>query len=47
MIWFAGTRLSEQPIQRYSGDCWFTRREKYSGSSLCIRSDQFLLLAKR
>lgn len=28
----AGTRLSEQPIQKYSGDCWFSRRLKKSGS---------------
>ena len=47
ITWFAGTRLSEQPIHRYSGDCCLTRREKNSGSSECMRSDQFLLLAKR
>src|SRR5258707_11956130 len=31
-IWFAGTRLSEQPIQRDSGACWCDRRAKNSGS---------------
>src|SRR5512147_1044792 len=32
MIWFAGTRESEQPIQRYFGACSSERRRKYSGS---------------
>ncbi len=31
-IWFAGTRLSEQPIQRYSGDCRSASPVKKSGS---------------
>ena len=33
VIWLAGTRLSEQPIQRYSGDCWCARLLKNSGSA--------------
>jgi hypothetical protein len=33
----AGTRLSEQPIQRNSGRCWRARRAKKSGSR--ARSD--------
>ena len=30
-IWFAGTRLSEQPIQRYSGACRSARSAKNGG----------------
>ena len=39
-IWLAGTRLSEQPIQRYFG-CWaVARRWKNSGSSSLMRAAQ-------
>src|SRR6188768_2018414 len=46
-IWFAGTRLSEQPIQRYSGDCWVESLEKNSGSDACILADHARLFANR
>ncbi len=46
MIWFAGTRESEQPIHRYSGACWSARREKYSGSAASLRATHASLLAK-
>ena len=36
----AGTRLSEQPIQRYSGDCWRESWRKKPGSFARIASDQ-------
>lgn len=37
-----GTRESEQPIHRYSGFCWFTRRLKNSGSLSRISAAQCL-----
>src|SRR5688572_6574080 len=45
-ISFAGTRLSEQPIQRYSGACCFVRRAKNCGSWRVMRSAQARLFAK-
>src|SRR5688572_17597133 len=45
-ISFAGTRLSEQPIQRYSGACCFVRRAKNCASCRVMRSAQARLLAK-
>src|SRR5690606_21667200 len=36
--WFAGTRLSEQPIHKYSGFCCATSLSKNSGSCLSIRA---------
>jgi hypothetical protein len=44
--WFAGTRLSAQPIQRYSGACWRARRAKNSGSASVIWRDQARLFSK-
>src|ERR1700719_3850354 len=46
-IWFAGTRLSEQPIQRYFGDCCRDSSRKNSGFTCRIPSDQARLLSKR
>src|SRR5262245_46949768 len=46
-IWLAGTRLSEQPIQRYCGACWPERRRKNSGSCRVISAAHERLLAKR
>ena len=45
-ISFAGTLLSEQPIQRNSGDCWATSFLKNSGSLEIILFAQSLLLDK-
>ena len=39
-IWFAGTRLSEQPIQRYSGALAVGQIAKNSGSSAVIAAAQ-------
>ena len=39
-IWFAGTRLSEHPIQRYRGDCFSARAVKKAGSLATIDSAQ-------
>jgi len=47
MISFAGTRLSEQPIQRYSGLCWRESFRKNSGSRRLIASAQAWFCAKR
>src|SRR4051812_38568862 len=46
VIWFAGTRESEQPIQRYCGDCWRARREKYSGSAAVAARAQVRLFSR-
>src|SRR5258706_7398873 len=46
-IWFAGTRLSEQPIQRYPGACFCARREKNCGSCRAMSAAQAGLLASR
>src|SRR6185436_10761837 len=46
-IWLAGTRLSEQPIQRYSGNCWRESLLKNSGSCRRIACDQARLASKR
>src|SRR5260221_1600746 len=46
-IWFAGTRLSEQPIQRYPGACCCARREKNCGSCRAMSAAQARLLASR
>src|SRR6476660_1504375 len=46
-IWLAGTRLSEQPIQRYSGNCWRESLLKNSGSCRRIAWDQARLASKR
>src|SRR5690606_13790551 len=47
MIWLAGTRESEHPIQRYFG-CWiFDSRAKKPGSSASTRSDQMRLRSRR
>src|SRR5690606_30186963 len=45
MIWLAGTRESEQPIHRYSGDCSRESRSKKPGSSALTRSDHLRLLS--
>src|SRR5690242_14605545 len=45
-IVFAATRLSEQPIQRYSGDCCLASSTKKSGSRSFTASDHRRLLAK-
>src|SRR6516162_2106448 len=45
-ISLAGTRLSAQPIQRYSGVWVWLSRWKYSGSPSLILSAQARLLAK-
>ncbi len=42
MIWLAGTRESEQPIQRYFGACCVDSRLKKSGSSARTRVAQAL-----
>src|SRR6185436_4559553 len=47
VIWLAGTRLSEQPIHRYSGACWFDSRWKNSASSATIRADHLRLFSSR
>src|SRR5262249_21361929 len=44
-IWFAGTRLSEQPIHRYSGDCCCASFAKKSGSCRRMRSAQVRLFS--
>src|SRR3954451_9126158 len=46
-ISFAGTRLSEQPIQRYSGFCCSCRRAKNRGSCSSMCAAQAALLANR
>ncbi len=46
-IWFGGTRLSEQPIQRYSGVCCLDNCEKNSGSFSLIELAHAKLLSKR
>src|SRR4051812_48791040 len=46
-ISFAGTRLSEQPIHRYSGACCAASSEKNRGRSATILAAQRWLLAKR
>ena len=46
-ISLAGTRLSEQPIHRYSGSCWRESLRKNSGSSCRMRPAQALLFPKR
>src|SRR2546423_6961250 len=46
-IWFAGTRLSEQPIQRYCGACCRASSRKNSGFTCRIPSDQARLFSKR
>ena len=43
----AGTRLSEQPIHKYLGDCCLDKLSKKSGWSLCTRSDQERFCANR
>src|SRR5690606_28146363 len=43
---FAGTRLSEQPIHKYSGDCWRESFRKNSGSCSRMLSAHCLLLSK-
>src|SRR5688572_21392909 len=45
-IWFAGTRLSAQPIHRYDGVCWRESLVKNSGSWRWICSDHSLLRLK-
>jgi hypothetical protein len=40
----AGTRLSEQPIQRYWGLCWLASLRKKSGSLALMDSAQTRLL---
>src|SRR6476659_3584977 len=44
MIWFAGTRESEQPIQRNFGACCSDKRSKKRGSSRRTPSAQSRLL---
>ena len=46
-ISLAGTRLSEQPIHRKSGDCWRASFGKKSGSFSWICLDQFRLFLSR
>ena len=46
-IWFEDTRLSEQPIHRYSGFCCLESLAKKSGSDFFIFSAHFLLFSKR
>src|SRR6516165_6351638 len=46
-IWFAGTRLSEQPIHKYFGDCCRERLRKKSGSCCRIFSDQSRLFSNK
>jgi hypothetical protein len=43
VIWFAGTRESEQPIHKYFGACCVDSRLKNSGSSLRTFAAQSLL----
>src|SRR5688500_11781802 len=47
MIWLAGTRESEQPIQRYSGARCFDRRSKKPGSSAWMRAAHSRLRSSR
>src|SRR6218665_1086348 len=47
VIWFAGTRLSEQPIHMYLGVCCFTRPVKNPGHSRSIRAAQARLCTNR
>ena len=47
LIWLAGTRLSEQPIHRYSGCCCLASRAKNSGSSSDTRFAQALLFVQQ
>ena len=44
-IWFAGTRLSEQPIQRYSGACASRARSKKPGSRATMSAAQARLFS--
>src|SRR3982751_100846 len=46
-ISLAGTRLSEQPIHRYSGDCWAARSLKNDGFWAVMRDAQLRLRSKR
>src|SRR5262245_18680968 len=46
-ISLAGTLLSEQPIQRYSGACCATSLEKNSGLVARISDAHFLLFSMR
>src|SRR4051812_32021196 len=46
-ISLAGTRLSEQPIQRYLGRCCRERRAKNSGSFRRIRADHSRFFSRR
>src|SRR5919201_2667007 len=46
-IWFAGTRLSEQPIHRYCGACCSVSRAKNCGSCRTIAAAHARLLARR
>src|ERR1700679_518428 len=46
-ISLAGTRLSEHPIQRYSGDCWRESFRKKSGSLWRMASAQSRFWVKR
>src|SRR5215470_6154412 len=46
-ISFAGTRLSEQPIQRYRGDCCATSERKNCGSRAVTCCAQRRLLSNR
>src|SRR5262249_25269288 len=46
-IWFAGTRLSEHPIQRYFGDCPRASAPKNSGSAAAISAAQARLRSNR
>src|ERR1700687_5509992 len=46
-ISLAGTRLSEQPIQRYLGDCCSESLRKKAASCRVIRFDQARLFSKR
>ena len=46
-IWLAGTRLSEQPIQRYSGFCCSASVSKKPGSEAVVAAAHSLFLASR
>src|SRR4051812_7250537 len=46
MISLAGTRLSEQPIHRYFGDCWCTSDSKKWGSSARTSAAHLRLFSK-
>ena len=46
-ISLAGTRLSEQPIHRYSGACWPASRVKNAGSRLTRSAAQARLLSSK